>query len=243
MSVVLSFVLITKLSLLLTGIPIRLLAHLSVSSISLSLSLSLSLKRVFFRTWVFSCPFAFFLSFVFLFFLFCLVNLLRLSPAVANFGVEDRAICPRVLGSKNDFRFFRDIRFSSNPRPVLSLSLSPFSRLSSFELNLSTRCRMRRVPVWWEVCNLLFFSSNLLIPSQKRDAKEEEKQKKRVLWFSTWWGKHMSWWVLWGKQMGLLLCKQRAVCKTQIQKGYYELIAWFLCEKVDLGQRMWICIW
>jgi hypothetical protein len=43
--------------------------------------------------------------------------------------------------------------------------------------------------------------------------------------------------------MGLLLCKQRAVCKTQIQKGYYELIAWFLCEKVDLGQRMWICIW
>jgi hypothetical protein len=40
MSVSPSFVLITKLSLLLTGIPIRLRADLSVSSISLSLSLS-----------------------------------------------------------------------------------------------------------------------------------------------------------------------------------------------------------
>ncbi len=146
MSVVPSFVLITKLSLLLTGIPIRLLAHLSVSSISLSLSLSLS-QASFFSHVGFFMPICLLLILCFSFFLFCLVNLLRLSPAVANFGVEDRAICPRVLGSKNDFRFFRDIRFSSNPRPVLSLSLSPFSRLSSFELNLSTRCRMRRVPV------------------------------------------------------------------------------------------------
>ncbi len=82
MSVVLSFVLITKLSLLLTGIPIRLLAHLSVSSISLSLSL----KRVFFRTWVFSCPFAFFLSFVFLFSSFAWWIFFAWAPQLQTLG-------------------------------------------------------------------------------------------------------------------------------------------------------------
>ncbi len=69
-------------------------------------------------------PICLLLILCFFFFLFCLVNLLRLSAAVPNLGWGDRAICPRVLGSKDDFRFFRDIRFSSNPRPVLSFSLS-----------------------------------------------------------------------------------------------------------------------
>jgi hypothetical protein len=114
MSVSPSFVLITKLSLLLTGIPIRLRADLSVSSISLSLSLS---QASFFSHVGFFMPICLLLILCFFFFfLFCLVNLLRLSAAVPNLGWGDRAICPRVLGSKDDFRFFRDIRFSSNPR-------------------------------------------------------------------------------------------------------------------------------
>ncbi len=112
-SFVRSFLLITKLSLLVRAIPIR-LAHSSISS-------CLS-NELFFSTWAFWCPFAF-LSVFFLVFSFAWW-IFRLSSAVPNLEVEDRAICPRVLSSKDDFRFFRDIRFSSNPRPVLSLSLS-----------------------------------------------------------------------------------------------------------------------
>ncbi len=107
-----SFVLITKLSLLVTGIPIR-LAHSSISSIS---------------------PSEFFSHVSFLMRICLLIHCFRFSLLLgessperrsSKLGVEDRAIRPRVLRSKDDFRFFRNIRFSSNPRPVLSLSL-PF---------------------------------------------------------------------------------------------------------------------
>ncbi len=46
-----------------------------------------------------------------------------------------------------------------------------------------------------------------------------------------------------GGKDGFVVVQTESSLQNTNSKGSYELIAWFLCEKVDLDQRTWICIW